>query len=434
MNDDLNSINEQNEKKYEDQYIVKSGELSNINIDSTSDIIKEKNIKKTDTSMKTFVYAFFVMAVALAVFFTSVLFMPNIKKGLLNNIFSNKNSNIASNSGINEFGPTIDLVDKKEAENVMTAQDIYKKVVPSIVGIVTYNPSKGLSSTSAGQGSGIIMSQDGYIITNAHVIGNSNKYNVTVVVGEKEYPAKVVGFDTRTDLAVLKIDGTGLTAAEFGNSDQMEVGEWVLALGNPGGLEFSNSLTRGLVSAKDRSLGASNSPVKYIQTDAPINPGNSGGALLNMYGQVIGINCAKVTEFEGMGFAIPINTVKTVADDMIKRGYVSGRVRLGVSVRPISAYEAQVNDVPQGILISEISDDSNVTSSGIKVGDIITKIDGVATLNTSGLYGELSKHKPGDVITLTVYRLPVVSYGQNKSQGSSFDARVSLIEDKGQNQ
>ena len=428
MNDDLNSKNEQSEKKYDDQYILKSGEISNF------DNHKEQNIKKTDTGMKKIIYVFFIMAVALAVFFTSVLFMPNVRKNLLSNIFSNKNNNLAANNGINEFGPTIDLVDKKEAENVMTAQDIYKKVVPSIVGIVTYNPSKGLSSTSAGQGSGIIMSQDGYIITNAHVIGNSNKYNVTVVVGEKEYSAKVVGFDIRTDLAVLKIDATGLIAAEFGNSDQIEVGEWVLALGNPGGLEFSNSLTRGLVSAKDRSLGASNSPVKYIQTDAPINPGNSGGALLNMHGQVVGINCAKVSEFEGMGFAIPINTVKTVVDDIIKRGYVSGRVRLGVSVRPISAYEAQMNDVPQGLLISEISDDSNVTSSGIKVGDIITKIDGTATTTTSSLYAELSKHKPGDVINLTVYRLPAASYAQNRSQGSSFDARVSLIEDKGQNQ
>ena len=271
------------------------------------------------------------------------------------------------------------------------------------------------------------MSSDGYIITNAHVIGNSNKYTVTVVTSEEEeYSAKVVGFDTRTDLAVLKIDATSLSAAEFGNSDQLQVGEWVLALGNPGGLEFSNSLTRGLVSAVNRSVSSSSSQVKYIQTDAAINPGNSGGALLNMYGQVVGINSAKITDYEGMGFSIPINTVKTVVDDIIQKGYVSGRVKLGVSIRPLSVYEAQLNDVPQGLLVSEINADSAAAAGGMAIGDIITKIDNVATSNTSALYTELSKHKPGDVVSITVYRLSATN-----RQYAPIDLKITLAEDKG---
>ena len=242
----------------------------------------------------------------------------------------------------------------------------------------------------------------------------------------KEYQAKVVGFDIRTDLAVVKIDVNGLSPATFGNSDQLAVGEWVLAIGTPCSLEFSNSLTRGVVSALNRSLKSESSSVKYIQTDAAINPGNSGGALVNMYGQVIGINTAKIRDHEGMGLSIPINTAKSVVDDIINKGYVSGRVKLGISVRPVSAYEARINDVPQGILILEINEGSNLISQGVKVGDIITKMDGVNTTNTSDLYGELNKHKAGDTVNLTLYRQSALS-----GQSTTLDVKVTLQEDKG---
>lgn len=423
-------------KEPKTEYIIHSSDIRDISNAESFGPNDSASPKKVDKGAKVFLYIFIIILSALIIFFAYILFMSNSNGNhVFNQFFGGKASTSTSSTqnNIDANGSTIDLVDKREAEGTLSAQDIYRKLAPSIVGIVTYNPSQGLISSSAGQGSGIVMSQDGYIVTNAHVIGNSNKYNVTVVAGDKEYSARVVGFDTRTDLAVLKIEATGLKPAEFGNSDQMEVGEWVLALGNPGGLEFSNSLTRGILSAKDRSLGASNSPVKYLQTDAPINPGNSGGALSNMYGQVIGINTAKASEFEGLGFAIPSNTVKNVTDDIIKKGYVSGRVRLGVSVRPLSAYEAQANDVPQGLLISEIAGDSNVAASGIKVGDIITKIDGVSTPTTASLFGELLKHKPGDIITLTVYRVSY-SYTRSQANGSYIEAKISLIEDKGQMQ
>lgn len=375
--------------------------------------------KKMDKGLKIFLWIMGSFAALAMLFIFSALTASYLK---------NKNFDIFSqfDSSQNDDKATLDIVDKTDAEGSMTAEAIYKKVAPSIVGIITYNPEQGLLSSGVAQGSGIIMKSDGYILTNAHVVGNNNKLNVTVVIDKKEYPAKVIGFDTRTDLAVLKIDAQNLTAAQFGNSDELNVGEWVLAIGNPGGIEFSNSLTRGIVSALNRSLGSENNPVKYIQTDAPINPGNSGGALVNMYGQVVGINTAKKRDYEALGFAIPINAAKTVVDDIIKNGYVSGRVKIGVTVRPISAYEAQAENVPQGVLILEINKDSSLSQQNVQPGDIITKIDNATVKTTSDLYGELSKHKPGYVATLTVFRLSPLN-----REGSSFDVKVTLIEDKG---
>lgn len=416
--------NAENESKVEILEETSNEQQNHVEECDVSVLNEEQNKKpKMDKGLKVFLWTFGVIVGLAVLFLLSAITASYLKNNNIN-LFSSQGSQVSGNT------PTLNTKDRTEDENAMSAQEVYAKVAPSIVGIVTYNPSKGLISSGAGQGSGIIMTEDGYIITNAHVIGNSNKYNVTVVIDNKEYQAKVVGFDVRTDLAVVKIDANGLSPATFGNSDQLAVGEWVLAIGNPGGLEFSNSLTRGLVSALNRSLKSENSSVnsssKFIQTDAAINPGNSGGALVNMYGQVIGINTAKVKDFEGMGFAIPINTAKSVVDDIINKGYVSGRVKLGISVRPVSAYEAHINDVPQGILILEINEGSNLISQGVKVGDIITKIDGVNTTNTSDLYGELNKHKAGDTVNLTLYRQSALS-----GQSTTLDVKVTLQEDKG---
>ncbi len=416
--------NTENESKTEVLEETSNEQQNHVEECDVSVLNEEQNKKpKMDKGLKVFLWTFGVIVGLAVLFLLSAITASYLKNNNIN-LFSSQGSQVSGNT------PTLNTKDRTEDENAMSAQEVYAKVAPSIVGIVTYNPSKGLISSGAGQGSGIIMTEDGYIITNAHVIGNSNKYNVTVVIDNKEYQAKVVGFDVRTDLAVVKIDANGLSPATFGNSDQLAVGEWVLAIGNPGGLEFSNSLTRGLVSALNRSLKSENSSVnsssKFIQTDAAINPGNSGGALVNMYGQVIGINTAKVKDFEGMGFAIPINTAKSVVDDIINKGYVSGRVKLGISVRPVSAYEAHINDVPQGILILEINEGSNLISQGVKVGDILTKIDGVNTTNTSDLYGELNKHKAGDTVNLTLYRQSALS-----GQSTTLDVKVTLQEDKG---
>lgn len=412
--------NAENESKVEILEETSNDQQNHAEECDVSVLNEEKNKKpKMDKGLKVFLWIFGVIVGLAVLFLLSAITASYLKNNNIN-LFSSQGSQVSGNT------PTLNTKDRAEDENAMSAQEVYAKVAPSIVGIVTYNPSKGLISSGAGQGSGIIMTEDGYIITNAHVIGNSNKYNVTVVIDKKEYQAKVVGFDVRTDLAVVKIDANGLSPATFGNSDQLAVGEWVLAIGNPGGLEFSNSLTRGLVSALNRSLKSESSSVKFIQTDAAINPGNSGGALVNMYGQVIGINTAKVKDFEGMGFAIPINTAKSVVDDIINKGYVSGRVKLGISVRPVSAYEAHINDVPKGILILEINEGSSLINQGVKVGDIITKMDDVNTTNTSDLYGELNKHKAGDTVSLTLYRQSALS-----GQSTTLDVKVTLQEDKG---
>lgn len=387
---------------------------------------KNATKNRMDKGLKVFLIASTIVFGTLFLVFGASLLASYLKNDSRFNSFTS-NSNSQNNSSA-----VIHTKDIPESADAKTAEQIYQEIAPSIVGVITYNPSAGLISSATGQGSGIIISQDGYVVTNAHVIGNSNKYSVTVVTNDqKEHPAKVIGFDTRTDLAVLKVEASDFKAAEFGNSDQLSVGASVLAIGNPGGLEFYNSLTRGVISALNRSLASVSSnahtTVKYIQTDAAINPGNSGGALLNMYGQVIGINSSKVSDYEGIGFAIPSNTVKAVVDDIIKNGYVSGRVKMGISVRALSAYEAQINNVPQGIVVMEIRN-GNSGTNGLRVGDIITKFGGVDTRTTSALYNELAKHKPGDTVNVTVYRLSSIRGGE----ASSLDISITLIEDKGE--
>ena len=314
------------------------------------------------------------------------------------------------------------------AGNEKTAKEIYQQAAQSVVGIVIYDKDAELSQGALSEGSGVVVTESGYIMTNSHVINNSKEYVVKVVLSDgEEYDAQVVGFDTRTDLAVIKVDKTGLTPATFGNSDQLSVGDSVLAIGNPGGTEFASSLTRGIVSAVNRTVG--DDQVKYIQTDAAINPGNSGGALLNMYGQVIGINTAKIkdTAFEGMAFAIPINTARTIVDDLIKNGYVTGRMRLGMSVQAISDYEAQMYRVPQGLLIASIDDDSDLTNQGVRVNDIIYEVNGKEITSINVLYEELENCEAGDTVTLGVYRM-----GQTTAQGKSFEVKVKVLEDRGQ--
>lgn len=335
----------------------------------------------------------------------------------------------------NPDGPSIDLkAQPKDLDNgKYDAKVAFKKVNPSVVGVVT-TQGDGLdgSDEKSSQGTGIVVSEDGYIVTNSHVIGDSKKYKVRVVFSEEEeYPATIIGYDTRTDLAVIKIDaGKKLTAAEFADSGEVEVGQEVAAIGNPGGIGFANSLTKGIISAVDRRVN--NSSVAFLQTDAAINPGNSGGPLTNLSGQVIGINTIKIvdTEYEGMGFAIPSSTVKEVVDDIITKGYVSGRVRIGITGMAISSLTAQANGVPMGILIDSFSDDSPLPKQGVKKDDIITKIDGTEITGFSGFYTELAKYEPGDEVRLTIYRMPE----KQGEQGKTFDVTIKLLEDKGETQ
>ena len=310
-----------------------------------------------------------------------------------------------------------------------TAKKAFKRVENSVVNVVVYNGEIGNEEDATGSGSGIIISEDGYIVTNSHVIGDSKKYGVEIITTSGDsYVAAIVGYDARTDLAVLKIDDTNLTAAEFVNSDQIEVGQDAIAVGNPGGVAYSNSLTRGCVSALNRTV-STNKMVTYIQTDAAINPGNSGGPLLNSAGQVMGITTIKIanSDYEGMGFAIPSNTVISIANDLIGQGFVSHRVRLGIT--GTEAAMNYLNGAPAGIIINEFSDDSPFTGTEAQVGDIITAIDGNTIETFSELFSVLNDYNPGDKATITLYRS-----ASGITAEKTFDVEIELLADNGETQ
>ncbi len=395
---------------------------------------KEINIdiqKPPKNNTKTFLTISLILLAALLVMLVSYIIYSFKKENSehVNSSLQTNSQTLNHTSGESE----IKFEQKPEDPNELSAETIYERVSPSVVGAVVYDSKADIISDPVSEGSGIIISEKGYIVTNSHVVGNSKENNIKIVLNtNEEFSGKVIGYDSKTDIAVIKVDKAGLTPAKFGDSDNVKVGASALALGNPLGLNFASSLTRGIISAINRcSSGSANSLVKYIQTDAAINPGNSGGPLINMYGQVIGINSSKiaVAHCEGMGFAIPSNTVKSIVDDIIEKGYVSGRVRLGLSGKMVSNYQAQIYNVPIGIIVSEISNDSNLTAIGVKEGDIITKINDVTITNMDVFYSELYSHKPGESVKLSIYRP-----SSNRIGSHSFDVNVVLLEDKGETQ
>lgn len=328
-------------------------------------------------------------------------------------------------------GPQISATETPEYTSAETtvAMEVYQKASKSVVCITSYDKDKDYITSATGEGSGIVLTQDGYIATNSHVVDDSKKTGVMVsMYDDKQYLGTIIGIDKKTDLAVIKIDADDLTAAEFADSEKLTIGELSFALGNPGGAEFANSLTKGTVSALNRILSGSGY-IKYIQTDAAINPGNSGGALLNEFGQVIGMNTAKLvaTDYEGMGFAIPSNTVLEIVNKIIKYGYVNDRGTIGVEGKTCNLYMSKVNNVPQGMLITKIDKNGPVGATSAKVNDIITEINGTKIESSSDLIEELKKYKPDETITLKLFR-PAVS---KSSKAYSFDIKVKLKADTG---
>ncbi len=311
---------------------------------------------------------------------------------------------------------------KKVSADKKGSSYAFSKVEKSVVGLIMYvDGQKGTSKSYTKMGTGIIISSDGYIVTNAHLTNYSRTaYLYKVITGDnKEYKAGVVGYDSRSDLAVLKIDAKNLTPASFGDSSQIKVTEDVIVVGNPLSMNYQNSVTKGIVSAVDRQVSIMNN-AKCIQTDAAINPGNSGGPLCNMYGQVIGITNSKIAldDYEGMGFAIPSKLTKSVVDDIIKYGYVKGRVKIGIlgEVNYIDSYSLDT-----AIEIKEINKGGPLEGTKAKVGDFITKIDGKKISNFSDIYTLLAKYKEGDKVKVTCYR---------PSTEKSFDIEITLQADK----
>ena len=327
----------------------------------------------------------------------------------------------------------------------MTQQEVAAKVLPSVVCIQNYQQAsfqQGLSMQGWGnnqnstqqetrdsevsptsEGSGIIATSDGYIITNAHVVDGADSLKVITSDG-KTYEAELIGSDSMTDLAVIKVDAEGLTAAEFGSSSDLVVADPVIAIGNPGGLQ--SSVTVGYVSALNRPVTSSDTgyTMNCIQTDAAINPGNSGGALVNMYGQVIGINSSKIvaTGYEGLGFAIPIDDALPIIRNLKDYGYVKDRAMLGISGQYLDSWTANFYGLPSGMYVAEVNNES-VSDAGVQQGDVITKIDDEEITSANTISNYIAKKKPGDEVTLTITR---------GLTNKTFTCKVTLTESTGQ--
>ncbi len=292
---------------------------------------------------------------------------------------------------------------------VLTAAEVYAANVQSTVGITTSITTNywGYQTTSAASGSGFIVTDTGYIITNFHVIEDSDSITVSLYNGDT-YDAALIGYDESNDLAVLKIEAEGLSPVILGDSDNLNVGDSVVAIGNPLG-ELTFSLTSGSISAKDREVTMSNSlTMNLLQTDCAINSGNSGGALFNMYGEVIGITNAKYSSsgseasIDNIGFAIPINSVRSIVESIIEKGYYS-KPSLGVGVVDVSR-EYQIYGLPQGAAIQTVTEGGPADEAGLQVGDIITKFGDTRITGRNDLSAAIARCKIGDTVILTVYR------------------------------
>lgn len=336
-----------------------------------------------------------------------------------------------------EITETPNKTESNESENTdgaLTPKQIYEKVYESSVGVLVYT---SYQQTVYSEGTGIIMGEnsDGtatYIITCAHVIDVSNPKILVQTEDGTQYDAVVVGSDAKTDIGLIRVSATGLKAAEFADSATLGVGDYVYAIGNPGGTQFFGSFTNGMVSAIGRPV---DSPVGYevacIQHTAAINPGNSGGALVNEYGQVVGINSSKIasTEYEGMGFAVPSTTVKEIVDELIAHGKVTNRPVLGINYYPVAYSQThsiivKTHNLPTGsIIIEEIMIGSDLANKGVKSGDMIIAVNGQDMDSDNVLLDIIEDGKVGDELTLTICRV------DSNYNISTFDVTVKLVED-----
>lgn len=290
-----------------------------------------------------------------------------------------------------------------QAPDAMSLQAIYEKVIPSVASISCYQ----VGGTSSG--TGIIMTHDGYVITNYHVIDQAAQIDV-LVNGGREYSAKVVGGDEISDLAVLKIEAEGLAPAEFGDSEVLRVGDQVVAVGDPLGVELRGTMTDGIISAINRDLSVDGRQMTLLQTNAALNTGNSGGPLINCYGQVIGINTIKMSgsrfaaSVEGLGFAIPVSIAKPIVEELILNGYVSGRPAIGILGDELDSRAQFFYSLPAGVVILSLEESSDAYAKGLEVDDVIVAVNDVRITNLEELAAAKASFASGDEISLTIYR------------------------------
>ena len=310
-------------------------------------------------------------------------------------------------------------LDNIPMEGAMSLQDIYVSNIPSVTSITC------VSSSGSSTGTGVILSQDGYIVTNAHVVAGGQAISVQLT-DDREFPAQIIGSDEITDLAVLYIETEDLIPAQFGDSEALRVGDTVVAIGDPLGVEFRGTYTDGIVSAINRNVSIDGRNMTLIQTNAALNSGNSGGPLINCYGQVIGINTMKIGTFtnrsgvEGIGFAIPSTTVKDVVEQLIRQGYVSGRPDIGLEGDALSTFYQYYYRLPAGLYITEVDYGSDAQRKGIEQGDIILSIDDNRITSMDELKTYLYNCDVGQNVEVVVYR-----------QGQQYKLNLKLHEDKG---
>ena len=405
--------------------------------DSTDVVVyenKNDKKKKKDRKPKTWVVAV-SSALAASIFTVGITFgvqsLTNNKVPLLDT--TTAGTSVSNSDGSSDGATTTGYTDES-GKQVLTIPEIAAKVGPSVVGVINkttvttqpywdpwsgkyyYNqdPSQDGETVEQGSGSGIIISDDGYIVTNQHVIDGATEVEVILNTGTS-YTAEIVGQDEKTDLAVLKItpaENEPLTAAVLGDSTTVQVGELAVAIGNPMGMEFSGSVTSGIISAVNRTMTIDNRTYNLLQTDAAINSGNSGGALINQYGEVIGINSVKLstTGVEGMGFAIAISEAKPIINDLMQSGHVTGRPLVGISI----------SETRYGLFISAIAEGSGAEEAGLQVNDMILEVDGQKVESTSEINEIRDKKKPGDTLKFKILR-----------DSTTMEIDVKLTEDSG---
>ena len=463
MNDfENNNLNENNESRSSYSYSYPETSRSST-YESTSSPVEPQPKKKK--GVITRVIAFAVCAAVISAGSISAYryidngfsfknFFGSSTADSSNDDTSSSSSTLAASNAANKNGAEQkSLIELASRTDSMSLPDAVDKVMPAVVGISSQFsvPTQSYSSdwffgmpfgtdgsggqtqqkTATATGTGIVMTSDGYIITNAHVIYDTEEdtnygkaQSVSVLMSDKtNYDASIIGYDTDTDIAVLKIDASGLTPADFGNSDDLKVGELVLAIGNPLGFELFGSVTSGIVSALNREISVNDKQMSLIQTDAPINNGNSGGPLVNSYGQVVGINSAKMSStytsatVEGLGFAIPIVQAKSIIDDLINYGYVKGRAQLGLTSIAIDESTSNLYGIPVGLYVRSVTPNGAADLAGIAAGDVIIGVDDEAVSTTDKLKEIISKHKAGEEITVKINR-----------NGKDYDIKVTLQE------
>lgn len=391
-----------------------------IPVTSSSSYNKNEKSQKNKTGFgKTVILPFVSGVVGCSVVLGTCFGVPSIRSKLINNSSSNISTSNSSSTQSNGYVTQTSLSNYSD-----TAVYAANKILPSIVGIkieYTVNTQsffgRSSSSTATASGSGIIISEDGYILTNNHVVSSSSsesnsyyqitdagKVTVTLFGDETEYEAKIVGQDEQTDLAVIKIEKTGLTKADFADSDSVKVGEFAMAVGNP--VNMDSTVTTGIVSAVNRKITDSDGKTyTCIQTDAAINSGNSGGALVNSEGKVIGINTLKLsgTGIEGIGFAIPINSTTDITSQLIQYSKVK-RPFIGISGIDLNAETAKTYNLVEGVYVKSVEDFSAAEKAGLKAGDVIIEVEGKSIKTMNELNEVKNSHKIGDELKLKINR------------------------------